>query len=104
MALTGIVGRVHASLFLAQHTAFLDSHLFRDTVIVGTTTLVLTFLVLFSGFHRAFFHGLFLGIGIHYDFFNVFKNNHELPNTCGEHFLVEIILVLPRLRTHAKES
>ena len=50
MALTGIVGRVSTPMFLAQHAAFLDSHLFRDMVVSGTTTLALTFLALSGGF------------------------------------------------------
>ena len=41
MALTGIVGRVHAPMLLAQRAAFLDSCLFRDLVLIGITTLVL---------------------------------------------------------------
>ena len=55
-------------MFLAQRAAFLDPHLFRDMVVVGTTTLALTFLMLSGGFLSVFFHGLDLGIGIHYDF------------------------------------
>ncbi len=72
-------------------------------VVVGTTTLALTFLALSGGFLSVFFRCLILGIGIHYDFFNVLKNNQELPNTRGKRFLVEIVLVLPRLGTHVKE-
>ncbi len=74
MAVTGIVGRVRAPMFLAQCTAFLDSHLFRDTVVLGTTTLVLPFLVLSGGFLTVFFHGLFLSIRICYYFFDVLEN------------------------------
>ena len=62
MALTDIVGRVHAPMFLAHRAAFLDSHLFRDMVVRGTTTFALTFLALSGGFISAFFCGLFLGI------------------------------------------
>ncbi len=50
MALTCIVGCVHAPMFLAQRAAFLEPHLFRDMVVRGTTTLVLTFLALSGGF------------------------------------------------------
>ena len=35
-----------APMFLAQRAAFLEPHLFRDTVVCGTTTLALTFLAL----------------------------------------------------------
>jgi hypothetical protein len=81
--LTSIVGRVSAPMFLAQHAAFLDSHLFRDTIVVGTTTLALTFLMLSGGFLSVFFCGLVLGIGIHYDFFNVLKNNQGFLTLVG---------------------
>ena len=56
------MGRMHAPMFLAQRTAFLDSNLFRDTVVVGTITLVLTFLALSGGFLSAFLCCLFLGV------------------------------------------
>ena len=74
MALTGIVGHVHAPMFLAQCTAFLDSHHFRDTVVRGTTTFALTFLALSGGFLSTFLFGHFLGVEIRYYFFNVLKN------------------------------
>ncbi len=35
-ALTGIVGRVRAPMFLAQGATFLEPHLFGDTVVLGT--------------------------------------------------------------------
>ena len=49
-ALTGIVGRVRAPMFLAQGATFLRPHLFRDTIVFGTSTLALTFLALSGGF------------------------------------------------------
>ncbi len=76
-ALTGIVGCVSVPMFLAQCAAFLDSHLFRDTVVRGTTTLALTFLVLSRGFLCTFLFGHFLGIGIHYYFFDVLIKNAQ---------------------------
>ncbi len=39
-ALTSIVGHMRTPMFLAQHAAFLDSHFFRDMVVIGTTTAV----------------------------------------------------------------
>jgi hypothetical protein len=74
-AFTGIMGCMCAPMFLAQRTAFLKSHLLGDLVVAGIITLALTFLELSSGFLRAFFCSLFLRIGIHYNFFNVLKNN-----------------------------
>jgi hypothetical protein len=74
MALTGIVGCVHTPMFLAQRAAFLNSHLFGDTLVCGTTTLVLTFLALSGGFLSVLFHVLFLVVGICYYFFNVLKD------------------------------
>ncbi len=76
MGLTGIVGGVRAPIILAQRSAFLNSHLLRDMVVIRTTTLALTFPTLSSGFLRAFLCGLFIGLGIYY-----LKNNQELPNT-----------------------
>ncbi len=73
MALTGIVGHVHAPMFLAQCTAFLDSHHFRDTVVRGTTTFALTFLALSGGFLSTFLFGPLLGIRICHYFFDVFE-------------------------------
>jgi hypothetical protein len=74
-ALTGIVGRVRAPMFLAQCASFLDSHLFRDTVVRGTTTFALTFLALSGGFLSTFLFGpCFLGIGICYYFFDILKD------------------------------
>ena len=73
-ALTGIVGRVHAPMFLAQRAAFLKPHLFRDMVVRGTSTFALTFLALSSGFLGTFLFGPFLGVGIRYYFFDVLKN------------------------------
>ncbi len=86
-AFTGIMGCMHAPMFLAECTAFLEPHLLEDLVVAGIITIALTFVALYGGFLGAFFHGLFLGIGIHYDF-----------------FLDKIVLVLPRLGTHAKEN
>ncbi len=77
MTLISIVGRVHAPMFLAQCAAFLDSHLFRDTVVSGTTTLGLTFLALSGGFLSVFFHSLFLGIGIA----STFSTFSRMPNS-----------------------
>ena len=74
MALTGIVGRVYAPMFLAQHAAFLEPHLFRDMVVRGTSTLALTFLALSGGFLSAFLFGPFLGVGNCYYFFDILKN------------------------------
>ena len=74
MALTGIVGRVRTPMFLAQRAAFLGPHLFRDTVVRGTTTLALTFFALSGGFLSAFLFGLFLCVGICYYFFDVLEN------------------------------
>ena len=74
-ALTGIVGRVRAPMFLAQHAAFLEPHLFGEMVVHVKTTLALTFLMLFSGFLGTFLFGLVLGIGICYYFFNVLEND-----------------------------
>jgi hypothetical protein len=73
-ALTGIVGRVRTPMFLAQGATFLDSHLFGNSVVVGTTTFALTFFALSGGFLSAFFRGLFLGVGIRYYFLKVLKN------------------------------
>ena len=53
-ALTGIVGRVRAPMFLAQGAAFLEPHLFGNTVLRGTSILALTLLALPSGFLSAF--------------------------------------------------
>jgi hypothetical protein len=61
-------------MLLAQRAAFLDSHLFGDSDLVGTSTLALTFVELSGGFLGTFSCGLFLGVGIHYYFFNVLKN------------------------------
>ncbi len=74
MALTGIVGCMHTLMFLAQRAAFLESHLFWEMVVYGTTTFVLTFLALCSGFLSTFLFGHFPGVGIRYYFFDVFKN------------------------------
>ena len=60
-ALTGIVGRVCAPMFLAKCATFLRPHLFRDTIVFGTSTLALTFLALSGGFLSAFLFGPFLG-------------------------------------------
>ncbi len=53
-ALTGIVGRMLAPMFLAQCAAFLEPHLFGDMIVCGTSTFALTFLVLSGGFLGAF--------------------------------------------------
>jgi hypothetical protein len=74
-ALTGIVGRVRAPMFLAQCTTFLGPHLFRDTIVFGTSTLALTFLALSGGLLGTFLLDPFLGVGIRYYFFNILKNN-----------------------------
>ncbi len=68
------MGRVRAPMFLAQRTAFVEPHLFRDTIVRGTSTLALTFLALSGGFLGAFLFGPFLGAGIRYYFFDVVKN------------------------------
>jgi type IV secretory pathway TrbL component len=73
-ALTGIVGCVRAPMLLAQRAAFLNSRLFGNLVIVGITTLALTFVALSGGFLSAFLCSLFLGVGICYYYFNVLKN------------------------------
>ena len=73
-ALTGIVGRVRAPMFLAQGAAFLEPHLFGNTVLRGTSILALTFLALSGDFLGAFLFGPLLGVGIRYYFFNVLKN------------------------------
>ena len=57
--LTGIMGRMHAPMFLAQRSAFLNSYLFRDSEFVGISTLALTFP---GGFLSTFFRSLILGI------------------------------------------
>ena len=74
-ALTGIVGRVRAPMFLAQGTTFLRPHLFWDTIVLGTSTLALTFLALSGGFLGTFLLDPLLGIGTRYYFFNVLKND-----------------------------
>ena len=73
-SLTGNVGRVRTPMLLAQCAAFLDSHLFGDSDLMGTSTLALTFVALSSGFLGTFSRGFFLGVGIHYYFFNVLEN------------------------------
>ncbi len=70
-ALTSITGRLRAPIFLAQRRAFLNFCLFGNAKFVGISTLLLTF----SGdFLSTFLHGLFLGIGTCYYFFDVLKN------------------------------
>jgi hypothetical protein len=71
MALTGIMGCVHAPMFLAQRAAFLNFCLFGNVKFVGISTLSFTFS---SDFLSTFLRGLFLGIGTHYYFFDVLKN------------------------------
>jgi hypothetical protein len=61
-------------MLLAQCAAFLDSCLFVNSILIGVTTLALTFVAFSGGFLGAFLRSLFLGIGIHYYFFNVLKN------------------------------
>ena len=70
-ALTGIVGHMHAPMFLAQCAAFLGFHLLGNSKFVGISTLLFTF----SGdFLSNFLRGLFLGIGTCYYFFDILKN------------------------------
>jgi hypothetical protein len=71
MALTGIMGRVCAPMFLAQCAAFLNFRLFRNAKFVGISTLSFTFS---DDFLSTFLHGLFLGIRTRYYFFDVLKN------------------------------
>ncbi len=70
-ALTGIVGRMCAPMFLALRTAFLNSCLFRDLEFIGIRTLALTFP---GGFLSTFLCSLIFGIGVCYTFFNVLKD------------------------------
>jgi hypothetical protein len=70
MALTSIMGHMCAPMFLAQPAAFLDFVLW-NLKLVGIINLMLTFS---GGFLSSFLHGFFLGIGIRYPFFNIFKN------------------------------
>jgi hypothetical protein len=102
MAFTGIMG-MHAPKFLAQHTAFLESHLPGDLVVAGICTLVLAFLVLSSGFLRAFFHGLFLGVRIHYNFSMLSRTTTSFLTFVGSTSWLRL-LVPPRLGTQAKEK
>ncbi len=82
-ALTGIVGRVRAPMFLAQCATLLRPHLLRDTIVFGTSTLALTFLAFSGGFLGTFFLDPFLGVGIRYYFFNILENDQKLPNALG---------------------
>ncbi len=68
------MGRVRTPMLLAQRAAFLDTHLFGDSDLVGTSTLALTFVVLPGGFLGTFSCGFFLGVRIRYYFFNILKN------------------------------
>ena len=61
-------------MFLAERAAFLDSILFRDSNVIGTSTFVLTLASLCGAFLGAFLSGLILGVGIRYYFFDVLKN------------------------------
>jgi hypothetical protein len=61
-------------MFLAERAAFLNSSLFRDSDVVGTSTFVLTLASLSGAFLGAFLSGLILGVGIRYYFFDVLKN------------------------------
>jgi hypothetical protein len=61
-------------MFLAERAAFLDSSLFRDLDVVGTSTLALTLASLSGAVLGAFLSGLILGDGICYCLFNVLKN------------------------------
>jgi hypothetical protein len=70
-ALTGIMGRVRAPMFLAQCAAFLNFCLFWNAKFVGINTLSFSFS---SDFLSTFLRGLFLGIGTRYYFFDVLKN------------------------------
>ncbi len=76
-ALTSIVSCVRAPIFLAQRAAFLDFHLFRDTVVCGTTTLVLTFLALFSGFLSVLFWAFSLAL----EFATTFSTFSRMTNS-----------------------
>ncbi len=76
MALTGIMSCVCAPMLLAQCATFLDLRRFGNSILMGISTLALTFVVLFGGFLNAFLGGLFLGIGTCYYFFNILKNAH----------------------------
>ena len=53
-------GEIYDSLL----TAFFEPHLFRDTIVRGTSTRALTFLALSGGFLGAFLFYPFLGVGI----------------------------------------
>jgi len=88
-------------MFLAERAAFLMSSLFRDSDVVGTSTLTLALVSLSGAVFGAFFSGLILGVGVRYYFFNVLKNAQLFPNALGERILREIILILPRLGAHA---
>ncbi len=78
------MGRVRAPMFLEERAAFLVSHLFGDSNVVGTSTLTFTPAALSGGILGAFFSGLFLDVGIRYYFFNVLKNAQQFPNALGK--------------------
>ena len=63
MALTSIVGRMHAPMFVAQYAAILDLCLFGVLKFIGISSLVLTFS---CGFLGTFLCSFILGVGIHY--------------------------------------
>ena len=70
-------------MFLAERAAFLDSHLFGDSNVVGTSTFTLTPAALSGGLFGAFLGGLFLGVGICYYFFDVLKNAQQFLTLWG---------------------
>jgi hypothetical protein len=61
-------------MFLAERAAFLDSSLFRDSDVVGTSTLALALASLSGAILGPFLSGLILGGGIRYYLFNVLMN------------------------------
>ena len=61
-------------MFLAERAAFFMSSLFRDSDVVGTSTLALALAALSGAVLGAFLSSLILGGGIRYYFFNVLKN------------------------------
>ena len=67
---------MRAPMLLAQRAAFLNSHLFGDLDLVGTSTLALTFVALPGGFLGTFSCGLFLGVGIR---LLLFQRSQECP-------------------------
>ncbi len=76
MALTGIMSCVcvRVPMLLAQRATFLDLRLFGNSIVMGISTLALTFVAFSGGFLNTFLGSLFLGIGTCYYFFDVLKN------------------------------